>query len=191
VSSALARPKQETPAARVADVMRMIRGQWYADLPEKKWFQDEAFVMRNVVLWPASWLNKRGLTLPPERYFAIIIDKLNDVKRNTAQATLKSPAGYLMRCLQDHFAHNEDAIHDEAKNFSAKVNLALSRATAAPVADHVARMGEAYEIAALGRKRKLPTPGPLVIYALLVFLAEEQRMLEIAAATPVQKELFA
>ena len=44
------RPKQETPAEMVEELMQMIRGQFYHELPDSKWFSDRAFMKKNVVL---------------------------------------------------------------------------------------------------------------------------------------------
>src|SRR5205814_2034999 len=133
------RPKQETPAEMVEELMEMIRGQFYQDLPESKWFSDRAFMKKNVVLWPATWLNGRGFTVSPAAYRQTFIDKINDLKRH-ATGPIKYPTGYLMKCIQDHFRHNEDRLHDEAKAATTAVAAALGKASAAPQIDQVATM---------------------------------------------------
>lgn len=147
------RPKQETPAEMVGTLMGMIRGQFYGDLPEDKWFKDRAFVKKNVVLWPATWLNARGLTLPPERYQAILVEKLIDLKRH-ATGTIHNPSGYLMRCLQDHFRHHEDELHDEAKAFTASVDRTMGKLRTAPSADPVAALATAAAVIAPKRRQQ-------------------------------------
>jgi hypothetical protein len=139
------RPEQETPATMVADLLQMIRGQFYGDLPTEQWFKDRAFMTKNVVLWPATWLNERGLTLAPSRYQQILVEKINDAKRN-ATAAIYRPTGYLMKCVQDHFRHHEDELHDEAKAFTASVERAVGQLSAAPAADPVAAMATAAEV---------------------------------------------
>lgn len=150
---AAARQYQETPAEMVATVLGMIRGQFYGDLPEEKWFKDRAFVKKNVVLWPATWLNARGLTLAPERYQAILVEKIIDLKRH-ATGPIRNPSGYLMRCLQDHFSHNEDKLHDEAKAFTASVSRVVSGLSAAPRLDPVAALATAAAVITPKRRQQ-------------------------------------
>lgn len=147
------RQNQATPAEMVETLMGMIRGQFYGDLPADKWFADRAFVKKNVVLWPATWLNARGLTLAPERYQAILVEKINDLKRH-ATGTIRNPSGYLMRCLQDHFAHHEDELHDEAKAFTASVERAIGTLRTAPAADAVAALATAAAVIAPKRRQQ-------------------------------------
>lgn len=136
------RPNQETPSEMVESLMTMIHGQFYADLPVEKWYKDRLFLQRNVVLWPATWLNARGLTIAPERYQEIIVEKIVDLKRH-ASGVIRNPSGYLMKCLQDHFKHHEQALHDETKAFTRSVESAVAVAKAAPQADPVSAMATA------------------------------------------------
>ena len=138
----------------VDGVMSKIRAQWYGERPPRDWFADQAFIKARVVLWPAKWLDARGLTLPAERYFEIVITKLNDVHAHHGQETFKYLPGYLTKCMQDHFKHNEQAIHDEAKAFSAAVDAAIGKAQSVPAADPVRAMAAAQELVSTKRNNK-------------------------------------
>lgn len=121
------RPSQELPADLVADILGVIRGQFYGDLPPKKFFQDQRLLLSLVVLWPATWLRERGWTLKPGRYKAILLEIIQDVKRNGDTVNVEFWPRYLCHCVQTWFRHNEDAVHKEAKS----IQLAIDRAMTA------------------------------------------------------------
>lgn len=100
----------------VNDLLHIIKCQFYADAPPKQWFQDRSFLMRNVVLWPAKWLNERAWRLPPERYKALLIGVFNDIKRHGATGAVKYWPGYLMQCVQSHCKIHTEEIEAEAKS---------------------------------------------------------------------------
>lgn len=131
------RPKQQLPSEILADLMSAIRSSFYPDslgqdkAAFKRWSQDQRFLHTRVVLWPASWLNKRGVTLKPERYKQIIMGVLNEVKTHGKTEAVKFWPGYLAHCIQQHFKHNSEAIYEEGKNLRAQLEQALSTAGAA------------------------------------------------------------
>ncbi|HYE33338.1 MAG TPA: hypothetical protein VEH27_18085 [Methylomirabilota bacterium] len=138
------RPTQNTPSEVVSDLLSAIRNQFYADAEPKKWAQDAAFIRKNVVLWPAAWLNKRGVTLPPERYKQLLLDVFNEIKVHGKTGVVKYWPGYLMKCVQERFKHQEDAIYDEAKALRASIETALQMAgSAAAKVDPITVMAEA------------------------------------------------
>lgn len=94
-----ARPRQRLPGEIVSDLMAAIRGPFYGDATPKQWAQDYHFIRDRVVLWPAPCLDKRGVILKPERYNAIILEVLQEIKHhgNTGQITYW-PA-YLAKCV--------------------------------------------------------------------------------------------
>jgi hypothetical protein len=107
------------------------------------------------VLWPAGWLNRKGVTLPAERYKEIMQGLFVEIKVN-ASAALKYPPGYLMKCVQDHFRIQGEKYYDEGKAIRAKATSALFGAQkAARVADPVAALADAHKVlTATHRKQK-------------------------------------
>ena len=110
------RPKQDLPQEIVSDVMSFIRQKFYADADPKRWFQDANYLKRCVVTWPAKWLNGRGVTLPADRYKAIVLDILMDVCRHGKTGVVKFWPGYLAKCVQDRFHHKGDDYYEEGKS---------------------------------------------------------------------------
>ena len=109
-------PKRRDSAEDLTrDLLTAVRGQFYSNLPEKRWFQEYNLILSNVVLWPAKWLDDRGVSLPPHRYKEAFLGVLDTVKRNGDTANIKTPARYLAMCVQSHFKVNGDRYYEEAK----------------------------------------------------------------------------
>jgi hypothetical protein len=148
------RPRQETSAELVNDLLQAIRSGFYADA-EKRFFQDRAFLLRNVVLWPAQWLNQRGVWLEPARYKAIVLEVLTTVKRHGDTGAVQFVPGYLMHCVQQHFKHQEEAIYEEARAMRTLCERALFAAgRAVPVENPNTALLEARRLITIRRVRK-------------------------------------
>lgn len=152
------RPRQETPGQMVAELMEMIRGQFYGDAGAKTWLQEQGYIKRNVVLWPAKWLANKGVTLPPQRYRAILLDKLQDIKRHCEQAEFKYLPAYIERCVKDHFRHNGEAIYEEGKAFRGTLERVVGKLSAAPQADPIAALAAAASVLKAKRKKTSAKP---------------------------------
>ena len=129
--AAPARPRQQLPAELVGDLMWAIRHSFYGDLAEKQWVQDQEFIRRKVVCYPAGWLVSRGVTLPTERYKAIFMEVLTTIKHHGQTGVVKYWPGYLLHCLQMHFKCHGDEYYEEAKSVRAACDQALARAESA------------------------------------------------------------
>lgn len=117
---------EETPV-EVGELLKNIRDQFYTDTPEKKFFQDQTILLL-AITWPATWLKERGTTWTAQRYFSTLRDLLQEIKRHGATGKIKYFPGYLLKCVQDHFAHNSDAYCDEGKRMRHSWELAIGRA---------------------------------------------------------------
>lgn len=153
------RPKQDTPQEIIQDILGVIRRQFYADAPPKKWFQDRAFILRNVVLYPAGWLNAKAVTLPPARYKQIILEVLQDIKRHGATDSIAYWPGYLRHCLQQHFRHNGEQIYNEAKSARtiAEHALAIGRRSIGQAPDPIEALAQARDLITIKRRPKKTT----------------------------------
>lgn len=145
------RPKQQVPAEIITDLLQAARS-FYGDCPDK-WHADQHFIKRNVVTWPARWLNSRGVTLPPERYKEIVLEVFQGIKQHGKTEAIKYWPGYLMKCVQDHFRVHGEEYYNEGKAIRNKVEaVMLVTGKAAPaVADPIAAMAEVNR--ALGSKK--------------------------------------
>lgn len=118
------RPKQETPAEIMNDLLLVIRNQLCPGLSPKEWYQSQNFFKR-VLTYPAAWLNTRGVTLPPDRYHAIVRKLILDIKVHSAADSVQYWPGYLLKCFQEHFRHHGEDYYDEGKSFRNLTERAL------------------------------------------------------------------
>lgn len=155
----MGRPRQDTPTDLVNDLLGVIRNQFYTE-DRNQWFKDQAFLRRNVVLWPADWLNQRGVTLPLDRYKKILLGVFNTIKIHGDTDAVHYWPGYLMHCVQEHFRHHEEEIYEEAKSVRVKLDQALGKLTPEQrvTADSMRILSEAYKLSASPRKRRGKRP---------------------------------
>lgn len=149
------RPRQEAPIGMVNDLLETIRRQFYGDITEERWNQDKYFLKIHVVTWPAAWLDKRGVTLPPARYQQILQDIFNGIKQHGQTGAVTHWPRYLTHCVQQHFKRHGDEYYNEGKSLRLAMDRALSRAEAAVgrEPDLVASMAQVHRLMRQGRAR--------------------------------------
>lgn len=128
---ALPRPKNDISRALMDSLLMSIGEMFYPGRRDTKearrdWAMDQNFYRKNLITWAAHWLDSKGVTLAPDRFKLLILDKLSEVKRN-GTSEIKYLPRYLVHCIQDHFQHNKDQIYAEAKSTAAVVDIALAR----------------------------------------------------------------
>jgi hypothetical protein len=128
------RPKQELPADIMDDLLGAVHRQFCPDLQGKAWFTQVGF-FRRVLTWPASWLDRRGVSLPPARYKEILLGVFNEIKGHGNTSVVKRWPGYLLRCLQSHFSHQGDRYYEEGKSIRALADRALLSYVKSPGAE--------------------------------------------------------
>jgi len=157
--------RQETPAAMLNDLVRTVRSQFCPELSNDDWYPHVRFVKR-LLTYGASYLNKRGVTLPPARYQAIYQHIFQGIKAHGQTASVTYWPGYLLRCVQSHFKHHGDEYYEEGKNMRALAERALyatQRAQeAAQTADPVEVYAQAHAVLAAPKRRQgeRPRRGP-------------------------------
>ena len=125
-----ARPaqKQQLPTELVGDLLGAIRHQFYTENPAA-WFKDQRFILDRVILWPATWLDGRGITLPALRYKELILEVLQEIKQHGNTGKIAYWPAYLAKCVQERFKHRSDHIYEEGKalrNLTENTLLSLS-----------------------------------------------------------------
>lgn len=152
---------QETPADLVNDLMTAVRNGFYGEDPEA-WFAQQHFIKRNVILWPASFVIRKGFTMAPERYKAALLEVFQGIKQHGQTGAVKFWPGYLMKCVQDHFKIHWEEYYTESKSIIAKVDQALfaaSRATEAQRGpDQVQSLASAHAVLVANKRRKKVVP---------------------------------
>jgi hypothetical protein len=148
------RQKQQLPREIAGDLLQAIRSAFYGDLPTKRFMQDRQFLLRNVVTWPARWLNKRGVTLPPDRYKRILLDVFVEIKRHGATGVVSYWPGYLMKCVQSHFAIHGEEYYEEGKALRAKLETVMLACHRAPTSDPVAGLAQVHAVLSSSKRSR-------------------------------------
>jgi predicted SprT family Zn-dependent metalloprotease len=156
-SNASSRPKQERPKDFIIDMLRIIRGQFCPDLSNDEWYPHVQFLKR-VLTYGAAWLNKRGVTIPPDRYQAIYQNILNGIKQHGQTGQVRYWPRYLLHCVQEHFKHHGEEYYEEGKSIRATVErnmLAFQRAHDAPRGvDPIETYAQAHAVLSAPKRRK-------------------------------------
>lgn len=135
-------PPRETPAELVADLLGIVRRQFYPDSltnnprAQKRWFQDEHSIRRWCILWPAAWLDERGVWLRPDRYRAALLAVFDDVKRHGNTGEVKCWPRYLASCVQSRFKVRADEFLNEGKAAREAIERVVLGLGKSPAADH-------------------------------------------------------
>lgn len=124
---AVVRPRQVTSSELRDSLLDFLRAKFYPEPAHWVTFQkDTPRLLAWVVLWPAKWLDERGVSLPAERYRAVIVEALLEALRHGATHEIKYLPAWLGRVVQSHFSAREDAIYQEAKKLAPKVEAVLA-----------------------------------------------------------------
>lgn len=137
---------EQTPAELVEELMGVVRRQFYPDSlvedkrAQKRWWQDSHLIKSWVVLWPAAWLEERGVWVTPERYRGALLGILDEVKRHGDTEAVQSWPRYLAKCVQSRFRIRAEEFLEEGKLARAVVER-VALGLAKPEADAKARRG--------------------------------------------------
>lgn len=127
------RPVQATPEEILRRLTAQIRGQFCGDISDAEWFKSHhQFIRVKVILWPARFMVGKGFTLPADRYEAIMLDILGEIKRHGQTGAVRYWPGYLMKCVQDHWRHHWEEYYEEAKSVRNVVTAALLAGKVSP-----------------------------------------------------------
>jgi hypothetical protein len=119
------RPKQSVSADLVAILMAIIRAQFCGEMADAEWGKHSHFVKRNVVLWPAGFITKKGFIITAERYEQIMRSVFLEIKGKMTNAPIRYWPGYLMKCVQEHWSHHWEEYYQEARSSQALAESGL------------------------------------------------------------------
>lgn len=114
------------------------------------------------IVAPSSWLQRRGVTLPPDRFRSLIQSVLLDALAH-ARAPIKYLPGWLKNVLEKHFDHHGDEIYEEAKAIRTQIDRVMlttgHRPT--PTPDPIAQIAATASILTIAKGKK-PSPKRVV-----------------------------
>jgi len=117
------RPQPTSEALR-NDLLDFLQRKFYQGHPVA-FAKDRKRLLDWVVLWPAKWLNERGITLPGDRYREIFMAVFMDGLRFGNTGNITYLPAWLAKVIQSHFAVHGDEIYDEGKNLRAVLDRTL------------------------------------------------------------------
>ena len=147
------RGKTEAPEAAIARLLGRINAEFYASADVKAWLRDEPAI-RLALLWPATWLNRRAVTLPMPRYTAILAAILDGIRRHGNLAGIKHFPSYLFHAIEQWFIHHGDELYQERKHIRNAIDLNALRAgpTHQKSPDPIEAMAAAHRLLSSRRK---------------------------------------
>jgi hypothetical protein len=115
--------------AAVRQLLEELRRRFYAGQPVRDFHRDRRMLLY-ALTWPASWLERRGLTCPAARYRALIADRLDAIAAHGDPARYGAyfPT-YLLKCLQDWFDHHGEELYGELKHIRNALDRVLASAS--------------------------------------------------------------
>lgn len=157
------RLQQPTPAELTDSCLSILRSKFYA-LPgdEKCFAQDRKRLLKWVVLFPAGWLDSKGVTLHGDQYREIFV-KVFIQAASHVQSKIKYRPAYLRQVIQEHFRHHGEDYYDQAKatrNIIEQTMVALGQSRPA-AADPVREMASARQILTTGQPKKTAPKRPV------------------------------
>lgn len=159
------RLRQPVPEELRDSILSLLRSKFYrledGTIDAKKFAQDRRLLLAWVVLWPASWLWKRGVTIHGEAYRQIFTRVFIQAAAHATSKVKYRPA-YLRHVIQTHFRLHGEEIYEQAKSIRSEVDHALLIAGQArqPAPDPVAALAAAQRLVAAPKRplkaRKAP-----------------------------------
>lgn len=153
------RPKQPTPKELTDDLLGFLQRKFYEGDP-KCFAQDRSRLLAWAVLWPAAWLNGKGVSIPTDRYRQIFMSVFMDSIVHGTSKIHYRPA-WLRQVIQSHFRIHGDELYAEAKSARTLVENALALGCKAAVAarpDPIRELALAHSLVVPSKRVKKPSP---------------------------------
>ena len=157
------RIKQPTPSNLTDSCLELLRSKFY-NLPDDfvSFSKDRKRLLAWVVLWPAQWLNSKGVTIHGDQYREIFVKVFLQAAARVESKVKYRPA-YLRQVIQSHFKIHGEDYYDQAKatrNVIEQTMVALAGTRPAPQ-DPVREMAAARKILVAGSPRKSAVKAPV------------------------------
>jgi len=116
--------KQQTSEELRDDLLGFLQRKFYAG-EAVAFAKDRRLLLKWVVLFPAGWLNERGVTLPPERYREVFMKVMLEALTCGNTGAIHYRPAWLAKVIQSHFAVHGEEIYEEAKSARALAEHAV------------------------------------------------------------------
>jgi hypothetical protein len=155
-SKNVVRVQQPTPKELTDSCLEFLRRKFYNQPgDEKAFYQDRRDLLRWVVLWPASWLNNRGVTIHGDAYREIFHKVFMQAAAHASDKIKYRPA-WMRMVIQSHFKIHGETYYNEAKSLRNQTEqvILFAKAAAVPAPDPVKGMAAARDILTAGMPKK-------------------------------------
>jgi hypothetical protein len=121
--------RSAVPEQRVLeDILADIRLRFYATQPREHFHRDRRMLLY-ALSWPATWLERRGLSCSAQRYRTLIAQRLDAIRAHgDPQCYGDYFPRYLLKCLQDFFERHGDELDGELKHIRNALDQILASA---------------------------------------------------------------
>ena len=139
-------------------LLAQIQQNFYSCKSSEKQFYADRRMLLYALTWPGNWLEQRGLPITAQGYEHLLSQRLKAIAQHgKPERYQRYFPGYLLKCLQDWFAHHGDELYEELKhvrNHLHSIEALLQRCTSQRAEDIVTPMAKAHAILMSQRQRK-------------------------------------
>jgi hypothetical protein len=114
----------KAPDVLITELMALVRRSLYAGKPDKTWFAQQQLV-KKALLYPATWLKRREVEIPAERYKEIVEGIVATMVANGRLDGVSFMSRYLLTCVQRHMEAHGDEYYREGVNIRNRVTLVM------------------------------------------------------------------
>lgn len=102
--------------SNIQNMLEHIEKQFYQNTHPKKFHQNKRMLIYTLT-WPATWLEQRALHISQQKYEHIIKHITHQIiKHGKPHTYQKYFPRYLLKCIQQYFAQNEDKLCHELRH---------------------------------------------------------------------------
>lgn len=117
-------PRPKLANETLDTLLDIVRAKFYTG-HAVEFAKDRPRLLSWVILWPATWLSDRGVTLPPDRYSAILGQVLVDAAAFSEPTKVTYLPAYLRQCMQSHWRIHGEEYYEEGKAIRTKVEATM------------------------------------------------------------------
>lgn len=144
-----------------AALLDQIKASFYcSNVSEKRFHQDRRMLLY-ALTWPATWLDQRGLPITSQAYQRLLSQRLEDIAKHGDPSRYHDYfPRYLLKTIQDWFAHHGEALYEELKhvrNQLCEIEALLQQNTSESAEDIVTPMAKAHAVLELQNRREKRT----------------------------------
>lgn len=166
----------------VEEMLRRIRHEFFARLPEKQFYQERLMLIR-AITWPDVWMDRRGVKAPISTCRRILGIVVGAIKQHGNQVKYRRFSLYLFKAVQEHMNHHGEQYYYEAKVRPAAavvpdVMSLMSRSTRSPevaAVQDLARISRLLKSPGGRRRRRDSGKGQLQLASLSPLRTDKRR----------------